>query len=236
MAHDPMFALGPDPGRAGRFMAVHYGEHPVTRGFRGGEVSSLSTYWWDAVPVLPAEATERPAGARVVALVSTSEAGWGETDPLAPGPAEYRRGLDLGPGTSVAVAALLESGGRLVVLGSRRFAANEPVPSYLDEQHLGRERNLAFLRNAVWWLLGEERVAPGISGRQARMRMLWDARREAHMFAIAFLYIPLAIILLGSTVWAYRYRHRLLGGGLVVADLIFLLYLVLRVLQPLRLS
>jgi hypothetical protein len=165
-----------------------YGEHAITAGFPGRRV----TLWAAprAILVDPPHAT---------ALVSSSAAGWGETDVAGLfGEAEVAMGADdvIGP---VAVAAAAEdpnTGARVVVHGSAAALTH-----YLDGTG-----NAAFAVAAVEWLAGKTVVFDVGDKTPQRVRLIMTRRALKLVFAASVLGIPGLWAIVGAAL-AWRRRR-----------------------------
>jgi ABC-2 type transport system permease protein len=170
-----------------------YADHPITNRLRGRR-----TLWSEARPISP-----RPsAGLSAVALISTSDKGWGETDlQLYQARAEvsFDKDRDLPGPVSIAVAAERGEGAgrgaRLVAIGSSAIAGNR--------QLLGYDRDL--LLSAMAWLeRSEVKTALGPRTPEHLLLALDDGERR-RLFWIVVVGLPLFVLLLGAGVaWIRR--------------------------------
>jgi ABC-type uncharacterized transport system involved in gliding motility auxiliary subunit len=184
-------------------LATDYGDHPITKGFRG------YTTFPETRTVEP-DATGKK-GLQVTPLVRTGPASWAETkvdqvysegtvslDP------EDRRGP-----LSVAVAVTGNLGAmglpdlpkgateaRLVVVGTPRFADSQ--------EFTRRPLNGDLFLNAVGWLVGQsETVSVRSRTVRASRAELTPAQARRLMFLSIFI-IPEMLVLLGVSVWWWR--------------------------------
>lgn len=179
--------------------ATGYGDHPVTRAFRGRRL----TVWQHprAVVLGEPEARAGRAAPRGAVLVHGSPTAWGETDLVAlfGGRDVEASGADLIGFSSVAVAVEADGGARLVVLGS----ATSPSSSLVGR---GLGAADALVASAVAWLAGRE-VSLAIGARtpeHVRLVMTPGARRG--VFALCVVALPLIAAALGGLLWWRRSR------------------------------
>lgn len=165
-----------------------YAAHPVTAGFEQRRL----TLWTSPRAVF----ADPPA----VALVTTSPAGWAETDLAAlfgEGDVEPDAGDRVGP-TPVAAASERDRA-RVVVLGAARPLATDYVAR-------GAGAGAALVASAVRWLVGKASVAAGGSKTPERVRLIMTAAQRRAVFALGVVGLPLAWVLLGAIV-AWRRRR-----------------------------
>lgn len=189
-------AIAVDPTRAldgpGLWSAVdRYGDHPVVAGFEGRQV----TVWrWPRVV-----AVDPPEGMRAVALVTTSDEGWGATDVegIAAGNPAPAAGDHAGP---VAVAAAAEdpgTGARAVVLGSAEAVSSEVVGA-------GAIANSALATSAIAWLAGQTAELDIGPKTPERVRLIMTEADRQTVFLLSVVALPLGFAALGLGAFFWR--------------------------------
>lgn len=158
-----------------------YAAHPITAGFAGRRYS----LWQRARPVVVSDG---------VALVQTTDAGWGETARDAP-PARDARDL---PGP-IALAAAIERGrGRLVVFGSAAALAASSSERGHGGDLLGAQ--------AIAWLARRAPVVEVPAKNPEVVRLVMTAGERRAVAAIALAVIPLSTLM--ALWWLGRRRRR----------------------------
>lgn len=189
-----------DPGRRLPFFdlsavyASDFRSHPVTTGLEGLAV---------LLPVARSVITVAASGASSSILLTTSEAGWGETDLsrlLASGQAGKDDADVAGP-VSLAVAAQAEGeteqAWRLVVVGDADFLTND---------YLANAGNRSFALNAVGWLAQRE-ASLGIAPRQPEQVSLFLSQAQMRTITLlALVGLPGLAVAAGVAVWWRRRR------------------------------
>jgi hypothetical protein len=166
-----------------------YADHPVTAGFAGRR----ATYWF-------APRVVEPVGAGV-ALVRTSEGGWGESD-LAGlrGERASRDDADAPGPVSVAVAAEDgKTGARLVVLGSARTLTSEVIDRRLGSSDL-------LVASAVAWLAGRDKLAGVAAKTPEQLRLALDAGQSRRLLVFCVGVLP-GLAALGGVLALWRRRR-----------------------------
>lgn len=174
--------------------ASDFRSHPVTTGLEGLAV---------LLPVVRSVTTVEADGITSAILLTTSEAGWGETDLtrlLASGEAGKDDADVPGP-VSLAVAADAENGEeggwRLVAVGDADFLTND---------YLVNAGNRSFALNAVSWLVQRD-AALGIAPREPEQVSLFLSQAQMRTVTlISLVGLPGLAILVGVAVW-WRRRH-----------------------------
>ncbi|MEP0775485.1 MAG: GldG family protein [Acidobacteriota bacterium] len=174
--------------------ASDFRSHPVTTGLDGLAV---------LLPVARAVTTVEAEGASSSILLTTSEAGWGETDLsrlLSSGQAG-KDSTDVAGPVSLAVAAQAEGetkpAWRLVVVGDADFLTND---------YLVNAGNRSFALNAVGWLVQRE-AALGIAPRQPEQVSLFLSQAQMRTITlISLVGLPGLAIAVGVIVWWRRRR------------------------------
>jgi ABC-2 type transport system permease protein len=169
-----------------------YGDHPIT-----SHLMHHRTVWSDVREVRP---LPRP-GLSARAIVSSSDAGWGETDLgvfRATAELSFDPAKDVKGPIPIAVAAERTegtgAGARLVVIGSSAIAANRSVLSY----------NRDFLLSSVAWL---EAKAPKIAigpRMPEHLRLSLDDAQLRRVFLVCVLGLPLFALLVGLGIYWVR--------------------------------
>ena len=182
-----------------------YKPHPITQALQGGD-EKMTTIYHLPRPIEPVAVDRaKAAGAdrlRVTPLVTTSDAGWAETD-LDQQPMRFDPGVDR-PGP-IAIAAAVERGAepgidtqlppaRLVVFGDSDFASNGALTGGNPDLFL----------SAMNWLLEREELM-AIDAKPVEMyRLVLSERQMWAIFWLAVAGLPAAVALLGIFVWAGR--------------------------------
>ncbi|MGD9895592.1 MAG: GldG family protein [Candidatus Methylacidiphilaceae bacterium] len=203
--NDQVVAFGKLGGMAGEILittalGTRYADHPAVRGLQG-----LNLQMPDARSLSPVPDKGNPKTQKLVALVQTPEAFWGETDAKEIAEQNPKRdpGVDIpGPLT----LAMLYDGGevpgqgihvvgtRIVAIGSSAFLANQIIDGV----------GLDFFLNVLNWMLKRE-MALGISPKTAQefsLSVPAFQRQSASSFALGI--VPLACALLGVAVYFAR--------------------------------
>lgn len=189
---DPANAV-PQVG-AETLIANRYGTHSIVR--------SLSS---EQLPVVfplarsVAKTEKPPADWTQTMLVETTADGWGETaldklDEVKKDPSDHAGPVAIGMVASPSDTK--KPGGRLIVFGNSRFAANGA---------LGNAGNANLLLNSVSWLAGQERLV-GIAPKTPEQASLPMTRSQVNRLGILAVFgMPVFAILIGVWVW---YRRR----------------------------
>jgi ABC-2 type transport system permease protein len=169
-----------------------YADHPIT-----SHLMHHRTVWSDVREVRP---VPKP-GLTAKALVTTSDASWGETDlGVYHATAELRYDKDKDVKGPLPIAVAVErtegtgKGARLVVIGSSAIASNRQV--------LGYDRD--FLLSSVAWLLhAEPKIAVGPRTPE-HLRLELDESQLSRVLWVCVLGLPLFVLLLGLGVFWVR--------------------------------
>ncbi|HPC83382.1 MAG TPA: GldG family protein [Thermoanaerobaculaceae bacterium] len=189
-----------DPGRRLPFFDISavyvtdFRSHPVVEGMQGLAV---------LLPVARSVATVTAPGATSTALLTTSDAGWGETDLaaiLARRPVD-KDGKDTQAPVPLGVAAQSEAdrdnGWRLVVIGNSAFMMNGYIAN-------AGNPNLAL--NAINWLVKREQ-ALGIAPRTPeQVNLFLNASQMRNIMLFSLVGLPALAIVAGVAVWWRRRR------------------------------
>lgn len=167
-----------------------YGAHPITSAFAGRRVTV-----WQRPRALLVGAGE--GGAEAVALVSTSPAGWGETE--LPVPMSTRADPDDLPGPVAIAAAAWRDDARVVVLGSEHALYSE-----LAARGIGGNQTLA--ASAVLWLAGADARVDVGDKTPEQLRLMMTSSQRTTTFVACVLVIPFGFALVGGLVWRRRRR------------------------------
>lgn len=182
-----------------------YEPHAITRALQGADDKMTTIYHLPRPiePLDPAEAEDQGNDRlRVEPLVTTSDAGWAETD-LEQQPMRFDPGVDR-PGP-IAIAAAVERGAepgidselpptRLVVFGDSDFASNGALTGGNPDLFL----------SAMNWLLEREELM-AIDAKPIEMyRLVLSERQLWAIFWLAVAGLPGAVALLGLLVWVGR--------------------------------
>ncbi|HUH02446.1 MAG TPA: Gldg family protein, partial [Kofleriaceae bacterium] len=168
-----------------------YGAHPITSAFAGRRVTV-----WQRPRALLVGTGE--GGAQALALVSTSPAGWGETE--LPVPMTTRADESDLPGPVAIAAAAWRGDARLVVLGSEQALYSE-----LAARGIGGNQTLA--SSAVLWLAGADARIDVGDKTPEQLRLVMTSGQRSMTFVACVLVIPLAFALVGGLVWRRRRRE-----------------------------
>lgn len=169
-----------------------YSTHPITAAWRGRRLSIWREPRW-------IEPLAR-VGSVTTPLVSSSPSGWAETELLglvrAPSAPDARDAP--GPVAVAAVAERVDSGARVVLLGSARSFASSVVES-------DGGANDALVASAVAWMTGRTKLV-GIGAKSPeQLRVVLDASQEARLFVLCVLGLPGFAALLGlAAAWRRR--------------------------------
>jgi ABC-type uncharacterized transport system involved in gliding motility auxiliary subunit len=189
---DPANAI-PQVG-AETLIANRYGSHAIVR--------SLSS---ENLPVVfplarsVAKVDKPPAGVTDTMLVETTPEGWGETsldklDEVKKDAADHAGPVAIGMAASPSDEK--KPGGRLVLFGNSRFAANGA---------LGNAGNANLFLNSVSWLAGQERLV-GIAPKTPEQASLPMTRSQVNRLGLLAVFgMPAFAVILGVWVW---YRRR----------------------------
>lgn len=185
-------------------VVTSYEAHPITRALQGADDKMVTIYHLPR-PIEPADsaangpATER---LRVTPLVTTSDAGWAETD-VEQQPMRFDPGTDR-PGP-VAIAAAVERGAepgidaelppaRMVVFGDSDFVSNGALTG----------GNADLFLSAMNWLLEREELM-AIDAKPVEMyRLVLSEKQLWAIFWLAVAGLPGVVALLGLVVWLGR--------------------------------
>ena len=167
---------------------TQYESHEITRKFK------YATFFPMARSVKPGPVQK--SGYNVISLAKTSPSSWAEVD-YKTETVEYNEGKDTAGPVSVGVAAeITTTSSRIVTFGDSDFAGNQFLP-------LSGNRDL-FL-NTVNWLAKEENLIT-IRPKEAEASRVSLTRRDGlNLFFISVVAYPLALLVIGITVW---YRRR----------------------------
>jgi ABC-type uncharacterized transport system involved in gliding motility auxiliary subunit len=175
-----------------------YGDHPITRALRSGNLPVLVSL------ARSAGKGEAPAGTEVTELLRTSSEGWGETD-LAHLDHVARDAADLPGPVPLGVAVEIKSTGggnqrpaRLVVFGDSDFAANQLMRANVA--------NSMLLSNSLNWLVERESLL-GIPPRKTEQVRLSLTPGQLHtVWALVVLVLP-GLALAGGLYIYFRRRR-----------------------------
>lgn len=165
---------------------TQYEYHEITSKFK------YATFFPMARSVKPGPAQK--SGYNVVSLAKTSPSSWAETDYKAE-TVEYNEGKDTAGPVSVAVGAEITNA-RLVTFGDSDFCRN---------QFLSLSGNRDLFLNTVNWLAKEENLITIRPREPEESRISLTRRQGINLFFISVLVFPLALLVIGITVW---YRRR----------------------------
>jgi len=181
IAIDPTLAIRELPGAL--MIASGYSDHPINAGF----ADRRRTLWFQPRAVAVTRGAQP--------LVSASKASWGETDFHAP-PAKDERDL-AGP----VVLAAAATGHRVVVVGSAESFTNAALSG-------GASAGDLWLEHAVRWLANKPAPVPAIAARTPdQVRLVMTAAERREVIALSVAGIPLAWLVLGGAVVAWRRRR-----------------------------
>jgi ABC-type uncharacterized transport system involved in gliding motility auxiliary subunit len=189
---DPANAI-PQVG-AETLIANRYGSHAIVR--------SLSSENLPVVVPLArsvAKVDKPPAGVTDTMLVETTPEGWGETsldklDEVKKDAADHAGPVAIGMAASPSDEK--KPGGRLVLFGNSRFAANGA---------LANAGNANLFLNSVSWLAGQERLV-GIAPKTPEQASLPMTRTQVNRLGLLAVFgMPAFAVILGVWVW---YRRR----------------------------
>lgn len=176
-----------------------YGDHPITKAMRSGNLPVLVSL------ARSASKGEPPPGATVTELLRTSAQGWGETD-LAHLDQVAKDAKDLPGPVSLGVAAEIKGGGagpgarpaRMVVFGDSDFALNQLVRA--------NATNSMLLANSLNWLV-ERQSLLGIPPRKTeQVRLSLAAGELRTIYLLALLLLPGLAVAAGIYVHVRRRR------------------------------
>ena len=171
-----------------------YGAHPIVAGFRRGRV----TVWQRPRAVVRASEI---ADVTSEVLVSTSAAGWGETDIAgldSAGTPAVQGTQDLEGPVSVAVAARASNGARIVVLGST---------ATLSSQLVDHGSNRAFGVALSLWLLGHNSGVSIAQRRPQAVRLVMSTAQVRRVTVLCIAVIPGLVCVLGGILMVMRRRR-----------------------------
>lgn len=182
IAIDPTLALRELPGSL--MIASGYAAHPINAGF----ADRRRTLWFQPRVVGVTRGAHR--------LVSTTPAGWGETD-LVHKPTKDDTDL-AGP---VAIAAVAGEH-RVVVLGSAESFTNAALSG-------GASADDLWLEHAVRWLANRPAPSVDVAARTPdQVRLVMSSGERRAVIALSVAGIPLAWLVLGGALVVWRRRRR----------------------------
>ncbi len=180
-------------------MGEEYARHPITEKLEGINTSFPYARSIRRKPESAAGAGERPD---VTELVKTPDAFWGETDYKSQ-QIKFDTKADIRGPLSLAVAAETHKPGgveldgmRLVVVGCSTFADNNNIRA--------NEGNVDFFMNSLNWLLKREQQIAVSPKTPQEFRLDMTLRQARMVYALVIGGMPLAVALLGLTVWIRR--------------------------------
>lgn len=177
-------------------------DHPLTKALRDQDLPLV------AARLRPAkfdEGSSPDSTLSVWQLVFSSDAAWGETEPLRR-PLRYDADRDQPGPVCVAVAAERttgirkgagSAGGRLVVIGTSEIAANA---------RLNRGGNRAFMTQGAAWLTDRDRAVV-LPSRATAEYQLNATAADFWTLGLRFLCVPLAVLAVGLAVSMWRRRN-----------------------------
>ncbi|MBM3858981.1 MAG: hypothetical protein FJ395_04940 [Verrucomicrobia bacterium] len=180
-------------------MSEDYGRHPISEKLRGINTSFPYARSVRAKADPAMGGGERPD---VTELVKTPDAFWGETDYKAQ-QIKFDPKADLRGPLSLAVAAETHKPGgvelngmRLVVVGCSTFADNHNIRAH--------EGNVDLFMNSLNWLLKREQQIAVSPKTPQEFRLDMTPRQARAVYALVIGGMPLAVALLGLSVWVRR--------------------------------
>ncbi len=183
----------------------NYPSHAVT-----ADLTGQSTFFPGARSIQ--QVTPAPTGKTVTALLTTSDASWGETnfDQVKGQNAKYDEGQD-NKGPLTFAYAVEASGGdkpaRLVVLGNSTFITNGTLTARISvggQQSQVQSGNGLLFGNSLHWLAGQENLI-AIPAKQPDTHPIFlTSEQSSFVFWSSFLFIPAAILIIGILVWWRR--------------------------------
>jgi len=179
-------------------MSGEYARHPITQ--KLGDINTSFPY----ARTVRRKADTATGGERpdVTELVKTIDAFWGETDYKAQ-QLKFDAKTDLRGPLSLAVAAETHKPGgveldgmRIVVVGCSTFADNNNIRA--------NEGNVDFFMNSLNWLLKREQQIAVSPKTPQEFRLDMTPRQARMVYALVIGGMPLAVALVGLTVWVRR--------------------------------
>jgi len=180
-------------------MGEEYARHPITEKLEGINISFPYARSVRRKAETAMGASERPD---VTELVKTPDAFWGETDYKAQ-QIKFDAKADIRGPLPLAVAAETRQPGgveldrmRLVVVGCSTFADNNNIRA--------NEGNVDFFMNSLNWLLKREQQIAVSPKTPQEFRLDMTPQQARVVYALVIGGMPLAVALLGLTVWIRR--------------------------------
>ena len=183
---------------------VNYGSHTITQ-----DLTGIASFFPGARSL--AETSPAPTNKTITALLTTSDASWGETDfaSIQNQTAQYNQGTDIKGPLNIAYA--VETTGsnkpaRLVVVGNSSFISNGVVNTRLSAAG-GQPVNTGngqFMFNSLNWLAGQENLIAIPAKSPDQHPIFLTGEQTSFVFWSTFLMIPGAILVLGGLVWWRR--------------------------------
>ncbi len=199
IVYDPKFGIS---GQAQVPVINSYPSHAVTQDLSG--ISTLFPGTRSIQAISPA-----PTGKTVTALLTTSDQSWGETDfaSVQSQTAKYDANADVkGPlNIGYAVEGTGTTAPRIVVFGNSNFISNGTVSARLQVAgQLSQTGNGLLFGNSLHWLAGQENLI-AIPAKSADTHPIFlTGEQSSFVFWSSFLFIPLAIMIIGILVWWRR--------------------------------
>lgn len=183
---------------------VAYGSHAITQ-----DLAGIASFFPGSRSL--AEVNPAPSGRTITALLTTSDASWGETDfaSIQSQTAQFNQGTDVkGPLT---LAYAVEASGatnpaRLVVVGNSSFITNSVVNTRLAAAG-GQPVNTGngqFMFNSVHWIAGQENLIAIPPKSPDQHPIFLTGEQTSFVFWSTFLMIPGALLVVGGLVWWRR--------------------------------
>lgn len=171
----------------------HYSGHPITQ-----NMSSVATLFVMARSVSAATGEKASKEWRATPLLSTTPAGWGETNVMAQTYELNEKEDRKGP-VSIGVAVEPEEGtgakGRAVVVGDSEFITNTQL------QNVG---NSDFVYNILQWLLQREKLISVAPKTPEQIELHLNSQQMSRLFWVSVMGLPFLGLGAGSLVWLRR--------------------------------
>jgi ABC-type uncharacterized transport system involved in gliding motility auxiliary subunit len=180
-------------------MGAEYARHPIT-----AKLADINTAFPYARSIRRKAETAAAVGERpdITELVKTPDSFWGETDYKSQ-QIKFDAKTDIRGPLSLAVAAETRKPGGVELDGMRMVAVG--CSQFVDNHNIrGNEGNVDFFMNSLNWLLKREQQIAVSPKTPQEFRLDMTPKQARAVYALVIGGMPLAVALLGVTVWIRR--------------------------------